>query len=171
VLRHLVDLGARVTVVPATATSTAIMSLGPDGVLVSNGPGDPDQAPETVVTIAELMGRVPIFGICLGYQLIALASGARCYKLPFGHHGGNHPVQELATGRVEITVHNHNYSVDPDSLGGLPLEVTHVSLSDGTIEGLRHTRFSAYGVQYHPEASPGPHDALHVLSEFVHSLA
>ena len=171
VLRHLVDLGARVTVVPATATSAAIMSLGADGVLVSNGPGDPDQAPETVVTIAELMGRVPIFGICLGYQLIALASGARCYKLPFGHHGGNHPVQELATGRVEITVHNHNYSVDPDSLEGLPLVVTHVSLSDGTIEGLRHTRFSAYGLQYHPEASPGPHDALHVLSEFVHSLA
>ena len=170
VLRHLVDLGARVTVVPATATSAAIVSLQPDGVLVANGPGDPDQVPETVAVVRELLDQVPIFGICLGYQLIALASGARCYKLPFGHHGGNHPVQELATGRVEITVHNHNYSVDPDSLEGLPLVVTHVSLSDGTIEGLRHTRFPAYGLQYHPEASPGPHDALHVLREFVHSL-
>jgi len=169
-LRHLVDLGARVTLVPSTTASAEIMALEPDGVLISNGPGDPGQAPDTTATIGELLGHVPMFGICLGYQLIALATGARCYKLPFGHHGGNHPVQELATGRVEITVHSHNYSVDPDSLDGLPLEVTHVSLSDGTIEGLRHTRFPVSGLQYHPEASPGPHDALHVLRDFVYAL-
>jgi len=170
ILRHLAGLGARVTVVSAAASPEEILAQEPDGVLFSNGPGDPEQVPETIETIRGLMGRVPIFGICLGHQLIALAGGARTYKLPFGHHGGNHPVQELATGRIEITAQNHNYAVDPDSLAGTPFEVTHINLYDGTIEGLRHKELPVSCVQYHPEASPGPHDSLHILRQFVRSL-
>ncbi|MCD6521066.1 MAG: glutamine-hydrolyzing carbamoyl-phosphate synthase small subunit [Anaerolineae bacterium] len=170
ILRHLAGLGARVTVVSAAASPEEILAQKPDGVLFSNGPGDPEQVPETIETIRGLMGRVPIFGICLGHQLIALAGGARTYKLPFGHHGGNHPVQELATGRIEITAQNHNYAVDPDSLAGTPFEVTHINLYDGTIEGLRHKELPVSCVQYHPEASPGPHDSLHILRQFVRSL-
>ncbi len=169
-LRLLVDFGARVTVAPANAPSELILAMKPDGVFISNGPGDPVQAPETAHTVRELLGKVPIYGICLGHQIIALASGARTYKLPFGHHGVNHPVQDLTTGRIEITSQNHNFAVDKDSLAGLPLEITHINLYDNTIEGLRRTDLPVACVQYHPEASPGPHDSLEFLRRFVQSL-
>lgn len=171
VLRHPASLGALITVMPADAASEEIMAERPDGVLVSNGPGDPEQVPETIATVRELMDQVPLFGICLGHQIIALAAGARICKLPFGHHGVNHPVRELSTGRIEITAQNHNLVVEPDSLQGLALDVTHTNLYDGTIEGIRHTRLPVWGVQYQPEASPGPHDSLHILREFVESLS
>ena len=171
ILRLLAGFGARVTVVPAGATAEEIMAERPDGVLISNGPGDPDQALEQIATARELMRgpgpQLPMFGLCLGHQIIALAAGARRYKLPFGHHGGNHPVQELASGRIEITAQNHNYAIDPESLEEMSFQVTHINLYDGTVEGMRHTHLPIYCVQYHPEASPGPHDSLHLLREFV----
>ena len=170
ILRLLATCGARVTVVPAHCSAHEILTLRPDGVLVSNGPGDPVQTQQTILTVRNLFGHVPIFGICLGHQIISLAAGARCYKLPFGHHGGNHPVQDLETGHIEITAQNHNYAVDPESLEGLPLAVSRSNLYDGTIEGLRHTHLPVWSVQYHPEASPGPHDSLHILRRFVDSL-
>ena len=147
-----------------------IMALRPEGVLISNGPDDPERAAATIATTRELMGQAPIFGICLGHQILALAAGARKYKLPFGHHGDNHPVQELSTGEVAITAQNHNYVIDAASLEGLPFEVTHLSLFDQTLEGMRHKELPIASVQFHPEASPGPHDALHVLRCFVTSL-
>lgn len=167
ILRHLANLGARVTVVPAATTAKLILALAPDGVLIGNGPGDPVQVPHVARTARDLMGRVPLFGICLGHQIIGLACGARTFKLPFGHHGANHPVRDLDTGAIEITAQNHNYAIDPDSLRGLPLEVTRVNLYDHTVEGLRHTGLPVWGVQYHPEASPGPHDSLRELRAFV----
>jgi len=171
ILRLLTSFGASVTVVPPSATLAQIMSLWPDGVLLGNGPGDPEQVPmQTVNTIAGLMGQVPLFGLCLGHQLIALAAGAKTYKLRFGHHGGNQPVQDLETGAIEITAQNHNFAVDADSLSGLPLKVTHINLNDNTVEGMRHTQLPIASVQYHPEASPGPHDSLHILRRFVRSL-
>jgi carbamoyl-phosphate synthase small subunit len=171
ILCLLTSYGAQVTVVPYTATVAQVLGMRPDGLLLGNGPGDPEQVPvETVDTIRELMGRVPLFGLCLGHQLIALAGGARTYKLRFGHHGGNQPVQDLRTGVIEITAQNHNYAVDAASLKGLPFEVTHVNLNDNTIEGMRHTELPVSSVQFHPEASPGPHDSLHILREFVQSL-
>ena len=170
ILRHLVGLGARVTVVPAHAKAEDILALRPDGVLISNGPGDPSQAPATIATARALMGRVPIFGICLGHQILGLAAGARIYKLPFGHHGGNHPVMDLTTGEVEITAQNHNYAVAAESLEGLPFEMTHLNLFDHTVEGMRHKTLPIASVQFHPEASPGPHDSLHLLRRFVASL-
>ena len=171
ILRLLTSFGASVTVVPPSATLAQIMSLWPDGVLLGNGPGDPEQVPmQTVNTIAGLMGQVPLFGLCLGHQLIALAAGAKTYKLRFGHHGGNQPVQDLETGAIEITAQNHNFAVDADSLSGLPLKVTHINLNDNTVEGMRHIQLPIASVQYHPEASPGPHDSLHILRRFVRSL-
>ncbi|MBC7254709.1 MAG: glutamine-hydrolyzing carbamoyl-phosphate synthase small subunit [Chloroflexi bacterium] len=170
ILRHLVGLGARVTVVPAHAKAEDILALRPDGVLISNGPGDPSQAPATIATARALMGRVPIFGICLGHQILGLAAGARIYKLPFGHHGGNHPVMDLTTGEVEITAQNHNYAVAAESFEGLPFEMTHLNLFDHTVEGMRHKTLPITSVQFHPEASPGPHDSLHLLRRFVASL-
>jgi len=167
ILRHLATLGARVMVVPARSTAEEVLSYNPDGILLSNGPGDPVQVPKTVQTARELMGIKPLFGICLGHQIIGLAVGARTYKLPFGHHGSNHPVQDLTTGAIEITAQNHNYAIDADSLAGLPLEITRINLYDDTVEGLRHSDLPVWSVQYHPEASPGPHDSLHELREFV----
>ncbi len=170
ILRNLALLGARVTVVPADTTAAQVMAMRPNGVLVANGPGDPVNWPDTTANMAALLGQVPMMGICLGHQLIALASGARTYKLPFGHHGGNHPVQDLATGAIAITAQNHNYAVVEDSLAGLPLVVTHRNLNDGTIEGLRHTELPVFTVQYHPEASPGPHDSLYLFRRFIRSI-
>jgi carbamoyl-phosphate synthase small subunit len=171
ILRLLAGMGARVTVAPASSTPEEVLALAPDGVLLSNGPGDPDQAVEAVELTRGLIGRTPLMGICLGHQILGLAMGGRTYKLPFGHHGGNHPVQDLRTGRVAMTAQNHNYAVAADSLPTLPIEVTHVNLYDGTIEGMRHRELPVWSVQYHPEASPGPHDSLGLLREFVASLS
>ena len=164
-LRQLGDL-ATVTVVPASTPADAVLALGPDGIFLSNGPGDPAALPGVIGEVRRLVehGTVPVFGICLGHQLLASALGATTYKLPFGHHGGNHPVRRTSTGRVEITSQNHNYAVAADSLGAT--EVTHVNLNDGVIEGLRSTGAPAFSVQYHPEAGPGPHDARYLFEEF-----
>ncbi len=170
ILRHLASLGAKVTVVPFCASADTVMAQEPDGVLITNGPGDPEQVPETIETVRGLLGKVPMFGICLGHQIIGLACGGRKYKLPFGHHGGNHPVLDRRTGTVAITAQNHNYAIDAHSLAGLPVEITHVNLFDGTVEGLRHAEYPVSGVQYHPEASPGPHDSLSLLRQFVQTL-
>ncbi len=160
---------ATVTVVPANHPAPDTLAMGPDGVFLSNGPGDPAALGPQAAIIAELLGQVPVFGICLGHQLMASAIGARTYKLPFGHHGGNHPVRRLDTGQVEITSQNHNYAVDADSLptsGPFAAEVTHVNLNDGVVEGFRCTGVPAFSVQYHPEAGPGPHDARYLFEQF-----
>ena len=161
---------ARVTVVPAGFPAEDALAMAPDGVFLSNGPGDPAALPAQAGIVADLLGRVPVFGICLGHQLLATALGGRTFKLPFGHHGGNHPVRRLATGAVEITSQNHNYAVVADSLspGGVAVaEVTHVNLNDGVVEGIKATKVPAFGVQYHPEAGPGPHDARYLFDEFA----
>ncbi len=166
ILRCLVDAGCNVTVVPATATAKEILALAPDGVFLSNGPGDPAAVTYAQATIKELLGNKPIFGICLGHQLLALALGARTYKLKFGHRGANQPVKDLATGRIEITTQNHGFCVD---LATLPsgVESTHVHLNDGTSEGLRAPGVQAFSVQYHPEAAAGPHDSLYLFDRFI----
>ena len=167
-LRHLEELGT-VTVVPAAHPAADTLAMEPDGVFLSNGPGDPAALPAHAAVISELLGRVPVFGICLGHQLLAEAIGARTYKLPFGHHGGNHPVRRLDTGRVEITSQNHNYAVDATTLptsGRFAADVTHVNLNDGVVEGFRCTGVAAFSVQYHPEAGPGPHDARYLFEQF-----
>jgi carbamoyl-phosphate synthase small subunit len=162
-VRQLAGLGT-VTVGPASTTAAEVLSLDPDGVFLSNGPGDPAALPGPIATVADLVGRVPIFGICLGHQILALALGGSTYKLPFGHHGANHPVQRLETGVVEITSQNHNYAVAADSVPDA--DVTHLNLNDGVIEGFRSRRAAAFSVQYHPEAAPGPHDARYLFAEF-----
>jgi carbamoyl-phosphate synthase small subunit len=156
---------ATVTVVPSDTSASDALALEPDGIFLSNGPGDPAALDLQTSIVSDLLGRVPIFGICLGHQLLATALGAETYKLSFGHHGGNHPVRSLATGRVEITSQNHNYAVLGSSLGSVA-EVTHLNLNDGVVEGIRATRAPAFGVQYHPEAGPGPHDARHMFEQF-----
>ena len=163
-VRLLTTLGT-VTVVPAGTTADEVLALDPDGVFLSNGPGDPAALPRQTAAVADLVGRVPIFGICLGHQILATALGGTTYKLPFGHHGANHPVQRLETGVVEITSQNHNYAV---AAGSVPeAETTHVNLNDGVIEGLRSLTARAFSVQYHPEAAPGPHDARYLFASFL----
>lgn len=169
ILRRLVDHGCRVTVVPSTTPAAEVLALRPDGVFYSNGPGDPAAATYAVETLTGLLGRVPVFGICLGHQLMGLALGGRTFKLPFGHHGTNHPVRHIPTGCVEITSQNHGFAVDPASLPG-DVEVTHINLNDQTVEGLRHRSIPAFSVQYHPEAGPGPHDATYLFSDFVRMM-
>jgi carbamoyl-phosphate synthase small subunit len=169
ILQRLAELGS-VEVVPATTTADDVLAREPDGVFLSNGPGDPVQVPYAVETIAALLGQVPIFGICLGHQLLARAIGAETVKLPFGHHGGNHPVQHLTTGKVEITSQNHNFAVAADSLAGRA-ELTHVNLNDGVCEGMRVLDAPAFGVQYHPEAGPGPHDSRYLFADFAALMA
>lgn len=164
-LRHLSTLGG-VEVVPASTSASEVLALAPDGVFLSNGPGDPAMVGYAVDTIRHLLGEVPIFGICLGHQLLCRALGGDTFKLPFGHHGGNHPVRHEATGRVEITSQNHNFCVDPTSLQGVA-EVTHRNLNDNTNEGIRVLAAPAFGVQYHPEAGPGPHDSRYLFGAFA----
>jgi carbamoyl-phosphate synthase small subunit len=167
ILRQLAASGCAGTVVPATTPAAAVLEREPDGVFLSNGPGDPEGVPYLIEAVRELLPRVPVFGICLGHQIMGLAAGGRTYKLPFGHHGANHPVKDTATGRVEITAQNHGFAVDPASVAAQGWEPTHVNLNDGTCEGLRHREWPAFSVQYHPEASPGPHDANYLFERFV----
>jgi carbamoyl-phosphate synthase small subunit len=167
ILRLLVDHSCDVTVVPARTSAEDVLAMQPDGVFLSNGPGDPEPITYAVENIRRLLGRVPIFGICLGHQLCGLALGGRTFKLKFGHHGSNHPVKNLLTGKVEITAQNHGFCVDPESLPSSDVEVTHVNLNDHTNEGMRHRSLPLFSVQYHPEASPGPHDARYLFDQFM----
>lgn len=167
--RYLKDAGCRVTVVPGNTTADQILALNPDGVFLSNGPGDPEPLEYAVETIRQLLGKKPIFGICLGLQLLGLACGGKTFKLRFGHRGANQPVMNKATGRVEITSQNHGFALDTDSLPDC-VEVTHTNLNDNTVEGIRHKEFPAFGVQYHPEASAGPHDSHYLFSQFVRMM-
>ena len=166
ILRMLTRENCRVTVVPAETSAEAVLEMKPDGIFLSNGPGDPEPVDYAVKAIRNFLGRVPVFGICLGHQLTGLALGGRTYKLKFGHHGGNHPVRNNATGKVEITAHNHNFAVDPDSINANDVELTHVDLNDQTLEGLRHKTLPLFSVQYHPEAAPGPHDSHYLFRDF-----
>jgi len=168
-LRNMASLGCRVTVVPAQTSAEDVISLKPDGIWLSNGPGDPEPLTGVVENLKKLMQRYPVFGICLGHQLMGLALGGRTYKLPFGHHGGNQPVKDLTTGRVEITAQNHGFAVDADSLPS-DCEITHINLNDNTVEGLRHRSLPLYSVQYHPEAGPGPHDPTYLFDKFVQTM-
>jgi len=166
ICRLLVDSGFTVRVFPATAPAESIREWGPDGLFLSNGPGDPEPVTYAAATVRELLGDLPIFGICLGHQILGLACGAKTYKLPFGHRGANHPVRDLTTGKVEITSQNHGFAVAADGLRDAGLELTHLNLNDETVEGFRHRELPAFAVQYHPEASPGPHDSRYLFGRF-----
>ncbi len=171
ILRRLVDVGCRVTVVPALTSAEDALAMKLDGVFLSNGPGDPEPCGYAVEAVRKMAGRVPIFGICLGHQIVGLALRGKTYKLKFGHHGANHPVKNLLTGKVEITAQNHGFAVDPDSLNVKEVELTHQNLNDNTLEGLRHRTLPLFSVQYHPEASPGPHDSQYLFHQFTELMA
>ena len=167
IVRSLNRRGCHVTVLPWNTPAERIRALQPDGILLSNGPGDPTDVPETIAAVRSLIGSFPIFGICLGHQILSLAYGARTYQLNFGHRGGNHPVKNLLTGKIEITSQNHSYAIEEESLADTPLAVTHVNLLDGTIEGVECARDRAFGVQYHPESAPGPQDSAYLFDRFL----
>ncbi len=167
ILRRLVSSGCRVTVVPSLTTAEDVLSLKPDGIFLSNGPGDPETLTAQATEIGKLIGRKPIFGICLGHQMLAMAVGAKTFKMKFGHRGGNHPVLNLLTRKVEITAQNHGFAVDPDSFNANEVELTHENLNDHTLEGFRLKNAPAFCVQHHPEAAPGPHDSLYLFDDFV----
>jgi len=167
ILRQLASLGCEVDVVPAHTPAAAVLERKPNGLFLSNGPGDPEAVPYLVESVRGLIGKLPVFGICLGNQILGLAFGGRTYKLKFGHHGANHPVKDLETGRVEITAQNHGFSVDPKSVEKAGLVESHVNLNDGTSEGMRHRELPVFSVQYHPEASPGPHDSHYLFQRFI----
>jgi carbamoyl-phosphate synthase small subunit len=167
VVRSLLARGCDVIVVPARTTAAEVMEWQPHGVMLSNGPGDPESAPYAIETVRELMSKVPIFGICLGHQIVGLACGAKTEKMRFGHRGANHPVKNLRTGKIAISSQNHGYVVTPESLPGTDLEVTHINQNDGTVEGLAHSQYPTFSVQYHPEARPGPDDSDYLFDEFV----
>jgi len=171
ILRRLVHSGCRVTVVPSLTSSEDVLALKPDGVFLSNGPGDPEPLHGQIANVRKLIGKTPVFGICLGHQILALALGGKTYKLKFGHRGANHPVLNQLTQRVEITSHNHGFAVDPDSLNTSDVEITHINLNDQTLEGFRHRRERVFCVQYHPEAAPGPHDSHYLFDDFVKLMA
>jgi carbamoyl-phosphate synthase small subunit len=167
IARHLVSRGCELRVVPARTGADEILGAEPHGIFLSNGPGDPAAVPYAVETIHSLLGKKPIFGICLGHQLLGLAFGGRSYKLKFGHRGANQPVKNLKSGRVEITSQNHGFCVDPDTLPPGEVEITHINLNDQSLEGMRHRRLPVFSVQYHPEASAGPHDSAYLFDEFI----
>jgi carbamoyl-phosphate synthase small subunit len=167
ILRLLCFYGCDVKVVPANTSFDEILREKPDGVFLSNGPGDPAPVSYAIETVKNLLGKVPIFGICLGHQILSLALGGKTYKLKFGHRGANHPVKNLKTGKIEITSQNHGFCVDIDSLKKKDIELTHINLNDNTVEGIRSKEFAAFSVQYHPEASPGPHDSSYLFEEFI----
>jgi len=175
ILNSLAQRGLNVTVVPATASADEILAIKPDGVMLSNGPGDPAAVTYAIETVRKLVGvnekqRFPVFGICLGHQILGLALGGKTYKLKFGHRGANHPVKDLTTGKVDVTTQNHGFAVDIDSLAGKNVELTHINLNDQTLEGLRHKTLPVFSVQHHPEAAPGPHDAHDLFDRFVGML-
>jgi carbamoyl-phosphate synthase small subunit len=167
ILRYLEAFGCQVTVVPARASADDVLALAPDGIFLSNGPGDPAALPGIVSEVKQLITAAPVFGICLGHQLLGLAFGGKTYKLKFGHRGGNQPVKNLQTDRIEVTSHNHGFAVDPDSLNPGEIELTHFNLNDNCLEGFRHRSLPVFSVQYHPEAGPGPHDATYLFHEFI----
>lgn len=170
ILRNLRHLGANVTVVPSHTSAADVMALDPDGIFLSNGPGDPEAVETAIRSVRDLLGRKPIFGICLGHQIIGLALGGRTFKLKFGHHGGNHPVLDIARNKVEITAQNHGFAVDPESLASSDVNITHINLNDHTVEGLEHRSMPLFSVQYHPEAAPGPHDSYHLFHRFFRMM-
>ncbi|MCF7801799.1 MAG: glutamine-hydrolyzing carbamoyl-phosphate synthase small subunit, partial [Candidatus Marinimicrobia bacterium] len=166
ILRQLAGHGCEITILPVQTTAADILALNPDGIFLSNGPGDPEPVTYAIDAVKKLLGQKPIFGICLGHQIMALALGAKTYKMKFGHRGGNHPVKNLLTGKVEITAQNHGFAVDADTLPA-DVEVTHWNLNDNTLEGFRCTDIPAFSVQYHPESSPGPHDSRYLFEDFI----
>lgn len=170
IIRSLNQRGCNVVIVPFDTSAEEIMTLKPDGIFISNGPGDPADVPEVARTIKSLRGKLPIFGICLGHQLISLAYGAKSFKLKFGHRGGNHPVKNLMTGKLEITSQNHNYAIDTASLSDTELEVTHVNILDNTVEGVRSVKDRIFSVQYHPESAPGPQDSAYLFDNFINLM-
>jgi len=170
ILRELLKHKCQVIIVPADTKADEILEMKPDGLLLSNGPGDPAAVKYVIETTRRLIGKVPIFGICLGHQMLGLAFGGKTYKLKFGHHGANHPVKDLKTGKVSITVQNHGFCVDIDSLNKKEIEITHINLNDQTLEGMRHKKLPIFSVQFHPEASSGPHDAQYLFGEFIEMM-
>ncbi len=168
--RIFTEKGCQVQVVPASTDAETVLAMNPDGIFLSNGPGDPEGVPDVVETIRALLGKKPMFGICLGHQILGLAYGGTTFKLKFGHRGGNQPVKDLSTGKVEITSQNHGFCVDMESLSPDDVELTHINLNDGSVEGMRHKKYPAFSVQYHPEHAPGPHDAIYLFDRFIEMM-